>query len=44
MAHIADATLEVVLRDRGAVHGMSEPGRTLSTAEAADLIAFLESL
>jgi len=38
------ATLDAVLRDRGAVHGMSEPARTLGTAEAADLIAFLESL
>jgi sugar lactone lactonase YvrE/mono/diheme cytochrome c family protein len=38
------ATLEAVLRDRGAVHGMSEPARTLSAAEAADLIAFLEAL
>jgi len=38
------ATLDAVLRDRGAVHGMSEPARTLSAAEAADLIAFLESL
>jgi sugar lactone lactonase YvrE len=38
------ATLDAVLRDRGAVHGMSEPARTLSDAEAADLIAFLESL
>lgn len=38
------ATLEVVLRDRGAVHGMSEPARRLSDGDAADLIAFLETL
>jgi hypothetical protein len=38
------ATLDAVLRDRGAIHGMSEPARTLGAAEAADLIAFLESL
>jgi sugar lactone lactonase YvrE len=38
------ATLEVLLRDRGAVHGMSDPARTLSDREVADLTVFLESL
>jgi DNA-binding beta-propeller fold protein YncE/mono/diheme cytochrome c family protein len=38
------ATLDVVLRDRGAVHGMSEPALRLGDREVADLIAFLESL
>jgi hypothetical protein len=33
-----------VLRDRGTVHGMSAPARTLGDRDAADLIAFLESL
>src|SRR5262249_33425286 len=41
------ATLEEVLRDRGAVHGMIDATTTaaaLSDAQIADLIAFLESL
>jgi sugar lactone lactonase YvrE len=38
------ATLDVLVRDRGAVHGMSELARALSEPEAADLIAFLETL
>lgn len=38
------ATLDAVLRDRGTVHGMSEPARTLGDREIADLTAFLESL
>lgn len=37
-------TLEVLLRDRGTIHGMSEPARTLTDAQIADLTAFLESL
>jgi DNA-binding beta-propeller fold protein YncE/mono/diheme cytochrome c family protein len=37
-------TLDVLLRDRGAVHGMSEPARTLTDPQIADLTAFLESL
>jgi mono/diheme cytochrome c family protein len=38
------ATLDVLLRDRGAVHGMSDGARTLSDRDASDLAAFLESL
>jgi sugar lactone lactonase YvrE len=38
------ATLEVVLRDQGAVHGMSAAAAELSDAQTSDLIAFLESL
>ena len=38
------ATLEVVLRDRAAVHGMVGPARALGEPEVADLTAFLESL
>lgn len=38
------ATLDVLVRDRGAVHGMSELARALSEPAAADLIAFLEAL
>jgi len=37
------ATLEALLRDRGAVHGMAETAK-LSDAQTADLIAFLETL
>jgi DNA-binding beta-propeller fold protein YncE/cytochrome c553 len=37
------ATLEALLRDRGAVHGMGETAR-LSDAQIADLTAFLETL
>ena len=37
------ATLEALLRDRGAVHGMSEATK-LSDADVADLTAFLETL
>lgn len=37
------ATLDVVLRDRGHVHGMSD-GAALSDRDVADLKAFLESL
>lgn len=37
------ATLEALLRDRGAVHGMSETSR-MSDKDLADLIAFLETL
>jgi DNA-binding beta-propeller fold protein YncE len=37
------ATLDVVLRDRGHVHGMSD-GAALSDQDVADLKAFLESL
>ncbi|MCX5742613.1 MAG: c-type cytochrome [Proteobacteria bacterium] len=38
------ATLEVVLRERGAVHGMSPTAQMLGTIEVTNLIAFLESL
>jgi sugar lactone lactonase YvrE len=38
------ATLDVLLRDRGAVHGMSDAARTLTDRETSDLTAFLESL
>ncbi|HEY5936440.1 MAG TPA: c-type cytochrome [Kofleriaceae bacterium] len=37
------ATLEALLRDRGAVHGMAETSK-LSDPQVADLSAFLESL
>lgn len=37
------ATLEALLRDRGAVHGMSETAK-LSDQQVADLTAFLETL
>jgi cytochrome c553/sugar lactone lactonase YvrE len=37
-------TLEAVLRDRGGVHGMTDPAQELSDAQVADLVAFLESL
>src|SRR5262249_2036217 len=37
------ATLESVLRDRGAVHGMADTAR-LSDKDLADLTAFLETL
>jgi DNA-binding beta-propeller fold protein YncE len=37
------ATLEALLRDRGAVHGMAETSK-LSDAQVADLTAFLETL
>ena len=37
------ATLEALLRDRGAVHGMAETSK-LTDAQVADLIAFLETL
>ena len=37
------ATLEALLRDRGAVHGMAETSR-LSDQQIADLTAFLETL
>jgi DNA-binding beta-propeller fold protein YncE len=37
------ATLEALLRDRGAVHGMAETAK-LSDQQTADLIAFLETL
>ncbi len=37
------ATLEALLRDRGAVHGMAETAK-LSDQQIADLIAFLETL
>ena len=37
------ATLEALLRDRGAVHGMAETSK-LSDGQVADLSAFLESL
>jgi DNA-binding beta-propeller fold protein YncE len=37
------ATLEALLRDRGAVHGMSETSR-MSDKDVADLVAFLETL
>ena len=37
------ATLEALLRDRGAVHGMAETSK-LSDAQVADLSAFLETL
>jgi YVTN family beta-propeller protein len=37
------ATLEVVLRDRGAVHGMADTAR-LSDPQVADLAAFLDTL
>lgn len=37
------ATLEALLRDRGAVHGMADTAR-LGDDEVADLTAFLESL
>jgi cytochrome c peroxidase len=38
------ATLEMVLRDRASVHGMSEPATHLTDAQVADLTAFLETL
>lgn len=37
------ATLEAVLRDRGAVHGMADTAR-LTDRELADLVAFLDTL
>jgi cytochrome c peroxidase len=37
------ATLEALLRDRGAVHGMGDAGK-LNDKQVADLIAFLETL
>ena len=37
------ATLEALLRDRGAVHGMSETSR-MSDKDLADLVSFLETL
>ena len=37
------ATLEALLRDRGAVHGMAETAK-LSDEQVADLTAFLETL
>jgi DNA-binding beta-propeller fold protein YncE len=37
------ATLEALLRDRGAVHGMTETSK-LSDKEIGDLVAFLETL
>jgi len=37
------ATLEALLRDRGAVHGMAETSK-LSDAQVSDLTAFLETL
>jgi hypothetical protein len=37
------ATLDVVLRDRGHIHGMSD-GTALSDRDLADLKAYLESL
>ena len=37
------ATLEALLRDRGAVHGMAETAK-LSDQQVADLTAFLETL
>ncbi|TMQ16681.1 MAG: c-type cytochrome, partial [Deltaproteobacteria bacterium] len=37
------ATLESLLRDRGAVHGMADTAR-LGNQEVADLVAFLETL
>jgi hypothetical protein len=37
------ATLEALLRDRGAVHGMAESSR-MSDKDLADLVAFLETL
>jgi DNA-binding beta-propeller fold protein YncE len=37
------ATLEALLRDRGAVHGMADTAK-LSDAQVADLTAFLETL
>jgi hypothetical protein len=36
-------TLESLLRDRGAVHGMSDMTK-LTNAQVADLTAFLETL
>ncbi|MBV8756706.1 MAG: cytochrome C peroxidase, partial [Deltaproteobacteria bacterium] len=36
-------TIEALLRDRGAVHGMAESAK-LSDAQVADLTAYLESL
>jgi mono/diheme cytochrome c family protein len=38
------ATLDVVLRDRGRVHGMSDGATVLSDKDLADLKAFLETL
>jgi len=37
------ATLEALLRDRGAVHGMAETSK-LTDTQVADLTAFLETL
>ena len=37
------ATLEALLRDRGAVHGMGETAQ-LNDEQVADLTAFLETL
>ncbi|HUJ63482.1 MAG TPA: c-type cytochrome [Kofleriaceae bacterium] len=37
------ATLEVVLRDRGAIHGMTDGSPQLGDAQIADLVAFLET-
>lgn len=37
------ATLEALLRDRGAVHGMADTAR-LTEREIADLTAFLDTL
>ena len=38
------ATLAVVLRDQGTVHGMSELATQLTDAQISDLTAFLQSL
>jgi hypothetical protein len=38
------ATLEEVVRDRGAVHGMADEAKALTPSQVADLVAFLESL
>jgi mono/diheme cytochrome c family protein len=38
------ATLEAVLRERGAVHGMADAARALSDAEVGDLVAYLQTL
>jgi cytochrome c peroxidase len=38
------ATLEALLRDRGAVHGMAASATTLDDSQISDLRAFLETL
>lgn len=38
------ATLEEVVRDRGAVHGMADEAKALTPSQVADLVAFLETL